>query len=275
MISVLILTLNEEANIQSCLDAVKWSDDIVVFDSFSTDRTVEIARANGARVVQRKFDNERDHRRASLAVGFKYPWVFNPDADEICTPELRDEMQQAVADRTCPQVAYRFRRKDMFMGRWIRHASLYPTWLARLFQPDKVTFERTINLRYVFDGPEGQLESHFEHYSFNNGFTAWFDKHNKYSWHEAQESITSVESGRMPWGLLFSRRAVERRHALKELSFRMPLRPLGRFVYMYFVRLGILDGRAGLRFCTLIAIYEYMIVLKIRELQRRKRGLKL
>jgi glycosyltransferase involved in cell wall biosynthesis len=78
MISVLILTLNEEANLPACLESVKWSDDIVVFDSFSTDRTVEIARTAGARVIQRAFDNERDHRAASLRLPFKYPWVYNP-----------------------------------------------------------------------------------------------------------------------------------------------------------------------------------------------------
>jgi len=275
VISVLILTLNEEANIQSCLDAVKWSDDVVVFDSFSTDRTVEIARAAGARVVQRKFDNERDHRAASLEVGFKHPWVFNPDADEVCTAELREEMQRVVADTARQEVAYRCRFKNMFMGKWIRHASLYPTWVVRLFRPEKVKFERMINLRYVMDGPEGLLQSHFEHYSFNNGYGAWFEKHNKYSWHEAQESIKSISAGSMPWGLFFSGVAADRRRALKELSFRVPFRPWARFFYMYILRLGILDGRAGLRYCTLLTVYEYMIVLKIQELRRRAKGEKI
>jgi cellulose synthase/poly-beta-1,6-N-acetylglucosamine synthase-like glycosyltransferase len=106
-ISVLILTLNEEKNLPACLESVIWSDNVVVLDSDGRSNTVEIAREFGARVVQRKFDNERDHRLASLRLNFKHPWVFNPDADEICTRELRDEMQSIVKDTTRTEVAYR------------------------------------------------------------------------------------------------------------------------------------------------------------------------
>src|SRR4051794_36729019 len=95
--SVLILTLNEEQNLPRCLESVAWSDDVVVFDSFSSDRTVEIARAAGARVIQRRFDNERDHRSASLQVPFRHAWVYNPDADEVTPPELRDEILAAIS----------------------------------------------------------------------------------------------------------------------------------------------------------------------------------
>src|SRR5690348_11403726 len=109
--SVLILTLNEEKNLPRCLESVRWSDDVVVFDSYSQDRTVEIARAWGARVYQRQFDNERDHRDASLRVDFKHPWVFNPDADEVCTPELASEMGCVVADTARQEAAYRVRFK--------------------------------------------------------------------------------------------------------------------------------------------------------------------
>ncbi len=273
MISVLILTLNEEANIAACLDAVKWSDDVVVFDSNSTDRTVEIATAFGARVFSRKFDNERDHRKASIQLGFKHPWVFNPDADEICTPALRDEMLDVISQPGRPEVAYRCRFKNMFMGKWIRHSSMYPTWVVRLLRPDKLRFEREINLRYVPDGPEGRLRAHFEHYSFNNGFQAWFEKHNRYSSAEARESIKSLSSGKMPWLALFSGNSARRRHALKELSFRMPMRAFARFIYLYIFRMGFLDGRAGWRYCILLYFYEYMIVVKMDEIRRRQKGL--
>jgi len=279
VISVLILTLNEEANLLSCLEAVSWSDDIVVFDSYSTDRTVEIARARGARVIQRKFDNERDHRAASLQIGFKYPWLYNPDADELTPPALRDEMLQAVRDAAAQGAdspsAFRCRFKTMFLGRWIRFSSLYPTWVVRLFRPDKVRFERTINLRYVIDGPEGTLRQHFEHYTFNNGIHAWFEKHNRYALHEARESLQSLTAGGIPWRSFFSRHAADRRRALKELSFRLPCRPLARFFYMYVVKLGFLDGFAGFHYCVLLAVYEYMIVLNVLELRRRQQGLKL
>lgn len=271
MISVLILTRNEERNLPAVLANVSWSDDIVVFDSFSTDRTVEIAKAAGARVIQREFDNERNQREASLRVGFKHAWVYNPDADELAEPELIREMQEAVNRIDRGAVAYRVRFKTMFFGRWIRHSSLYPTWVIRLFRPECVSFEREINLVYVIKGPEGRFNSHFLHYTFNNGISAWFDKHNKYSDKEALESQRELR----PLGVcareLLSRSSVDRRRALKELSIRMPLRPFFRFIYMYFVRAGFLDGRAGLTYCTMLTAYEYMIVLKIREAKLRKR----
>ncbi len=270
MISVLILTLNEEANLPACLESVKWSDDIIVFDSFSTDRTVEIARAAGAQVFQRAFDNEREQRKDSLRLPFKYPWVYNPDADEITTPELRDEILKVIADPVRPEVAYRVRFKTMFHGRWIRRSSLYPTWVVRLFQPDKISFERTVNLRCLAHGLEGRLQNHFEHRTFNKGIAAWLDKHNHYSSQEAAESLRSLSSPSFKWGDLFSRAPVLRRRALKELSFRLPLRPLLRFFYMYFFRLGFLDGRPGLDYCLLLSMYEGMIVLKMREIRQMR-----
>lgn len=274
MISVLVLTLNEGKNLESCLEAVSWSDDIVVFDSYSTDRTLEIAKMTGARVIQSKFDNELDHRTASLKLNFKYPWVYNPDADEITTPELRDEMLTIVSDTKRTEVAYRVRFKSMFMGKWIRHSSLYPTWVMRLFKPEKIRFERTTNLTYIADGTVGFLQSHFEHYSFKNGLNSWIEKHNKYSWHEAQEAIKHIKEVRLDWfALLDFGDPVRRRHILKELSFRLPFRPTLRFLYMYFFRLGFLDGWPGLTYCRLLSMYEQMIVLKMKEIRRREKGL--
>ncbi len=270
MISVLILTMNEERNICACLEAVSWSDDVVVLDSGSTDKTLEIARSMGARILERPFDDENTHRSYSIhKIKFKYPWVYNPDADEITTPALRDEMLAAV--NTSQFVAYRVRFKTMFMGRWIRYASLYPTWVVRLFRPERISFSRNINLQYHVDGLEGRLEAHFEHHTFNNGFNAWFDKHNRYSWKEAQETVKSLDLG-FQWKHLILGNQVVRRKALKELSFRLPGRPLLRFIYMYFVKLGFLDGVRGWLYCCMLSVYEFMIVLKVRELKRRCSG---
>jgi glycosyltransferase involved in cell wall biosynthesis len=274
VISVLILTLNEEANLPRCLDSVRWSDDVVVFDSFSSDRTVEIARAAGARVVQRRFDNWAAHQNWALEnISFKHPWVYYSDADERVPPELRDEMLAVVRDFKRREVAYRLRYKNYFMGRWIRHCGIYPTWILRLFRPGKVRWERLVNPVALVDGPEGRLQAHFEHYSFNKGLNAWFEKHNRYSQQEAEESLKSLANGQWSLQHLLSRDAVARRRALKELSFRLPCRPLLRFAYMYFLRWGFLDGLPGYHYCRLLAIYEYMIVLKMKEIQRRERGL--
>jgi glycosyltransferase involved in cell wall biosynthesis len=275
VISALILTFNEERNLPACLKALEWCDDIVVLDSFSTDRTIEIAQAAGVRIVQRHFDTERNQRLFGLhQIGFRNPWVYLPDADEVTTPELRDEMLAAVADSTRAEVAYRIRPKTMFMGRWLRHSSLYPTWQLRLCRPERVRFDREINLRPVIDGVEGQLEAHYLHYTFNNGLTAWIDKHNRYSLVEARETINSLDHGHLHWrDLLPGAETVRRRAALKDLSARLPFRPLLRFLYMYFVRGGFLDGTPGYTYCCLVATYEYMIVVKVAEARRRDQGL--
>lgn len=273
MISVLVLTLDEEANLPACLESVRWSDDVVVLDSGSKDRTVQIAQSFNARVLSRPFDDERTHRTWAIhEIPFKYPWVYNPDADEITPRELADEMRETVAAPGRKEVAYRVRFKNMFMGRWIRHASLYPTWVLRLFQPARLTYERSINLRAIVDGTEGKLRGHFLHYSFNKGMDAWWEKHRRYAEQEAVESLRSLSQGSIPWSGLFSSETVTRRSALKELSFRLPFRPTLRFLYMYFWRLGILDGAAGLRYCRLLSQYEALIVRRMRELRRQASG---
>lgn len=272
-ISILILTKNEEINLPLCLEAATWTDDVVVLDSGSSDRTVDIARTFGARVYERSWDNEPAQRGHSLTLPFKYPWVYNPDADEIATPELIAEMRGAVADRTSDIACYRVRRKDMFMGRWLRHASLYPTWLPRLFRPDRIRFERLINMNYVTDGPEGRLREHMLHYSFNKGVTAWLEKHNIYSTAEAAEAIRVITRAGVDWSSLFSLSLIRRRKALKDLSFLLPMRPAFRFLYNYFIRAGFLDGRAGLAYCRLLMTYEFMIDIKVQELRRREKGL--
>ncbi len=275
MLSVLILTLNEEINLPRCLESLKWSDDLVVFDSFSTDRTVEIAKAAGARVVQRKFDNWAAHQNWAVQnIQFKHPWVYYSDADEVVTPELRDEILAVVA-RQPAEVVFRVRFKNMFMGKWIRWSSLYPTWVTRLFRPEKIRWEREANPVPIVDGATGFLQEHFLHYSFNKGMAAWLEKHNAYSSHEARESLKSLEQGKLSMGGLFSTNAPERRRALKELSFRLPCRPALRFLYMYLLRLGFLDGTPGYHYCRLLAFYEYMIVLKMKEIRRRQLGLPL
>jgi len=275
MISVLILTLNEERNLPACLESVKWSDDIVVLDDGSTDRTVEIAEAFGARVVRHSAGGERAQREYSIRkIPFKYPWVFNPDADEIAPGTLRDEMLRVVSDPSRDEVAYRVRFRNIFMGRWLKHSSLYPTWVVRLFKPEKISVEREINLNYVIDGKCGFLENDYYHYSFNKGLSAWFDKHNRYSDGEAVEALKMLGCGMIDWGgVVAFRDRVRHRKALKNLAWHMPCRAAGVFCYLYFVRLGFLDGIAGWRYCRMRAIYEYMIDLKVVALKRREKGL--
>lgn len=272
-LSILILTLNEEANLPECLQSVKWSDDIVVLDSFSNDRTVKIAEEMSARVVQRRFDNWSAHQNWAIEqIPFKHPWVFYLDADERMTEELRDELVSIARDPSRAAVAYYCGRRNMFMGRWIRHA-MPPGMIMRLFRPRHVRFERLVNPVPVIDGPHGYLRGMLVHYNFSKGISEWIEKHNRYSQLEAQEGMKLLLQPLEAQPGLFSADRALRRRALKNLSFRLPWRPFMKFLYLYIGQRGFLDGRAGFTYCMLQSFYEYMIVLKMRELERREQGL--
>ena len=157
------------------------------------------------------------------------------------------------------------------MGKWIRHA-MPPGMIMRFFKPTKIKFERLVNPVPVIDGPHGYLSNYFEHYNFSKGLTEWFDKHNKYSLLEAMEGM-KLRAKPVGFSAIFSGDRFDRRRALKELSFKLPMRTAIKFCYLYFLQRGFLDGRAGFTYCKLQSIYEYMIVVKMRELARRERGL--
>lgn len=274
-ISILILTLNEEINIADCIDAVSWSDDIVVFDSLSKDNSAAIATSKGARVIQRPFDDWSSHQNWAVQnIQFKHPWVLYLDADERCPPELAEELQM-LASTYSYHVAYRIRRKDFFMGVWLKHAQLYPTWLIRFFQPQKIRYERLVNPVANVDGSVGEAQAHIFHYPFSHGVTHWIARHNNYSDMEAKEWINSRKLNPFLLKPFLSTDPNARRKALKELFFRLPARPVIKFVYYYLVRRGFLDGKAGLAYSVLQAFYEYMIHLKVLEIQRRASGLPL
>jgi len=272
-ISIFIQTLNEEANLPSCLDSVAWSDDVVVLDSFSTDRTEEICKQRGARFFQRKYDGRGPHQNWAMEhIDWRHKWVFYLDADEHMTPELREEIEAIAADPSEQRVAFYCGRRNMFMGRWLKR-SMPPGHIMRFFQPPHIRFERLANPVPVIDGEWGYLKNHFIHYNFSKGIGEWFERHNRYSTYEAHETMKALKERPVQLRNLFASDAMTRRLELKNLSFRMPGRPFLKFLYMYFFRLGLLDGRAGLTYCTLQAIYEHQIVLKVRELKRVERGL--
>lgn len=271
-VSILILTLNEESNIAGCIESCSWADDIVVFDSLSKDRTREIALSKGARVVERAFDNYAAQRNAALTqVTYKHPWVLMVDADERVPPDLAAEIAASI-DKTDPNIAiFRMRRKDFFLGRWLKRSSGYPTWFGRLMRVGQVRVEREINEEYIADGGIGYLQSHLHHYPFNNGVAYWFERHNRYSSMEAIAKV-SVQLDPVISRNMWSSDPVERRRSLKRLLYKVPFRPLIVFFYLYVVRLGILDGRAGFYFSRMRAIYEFLIDLKVLEAKRRQRG---
>lgn len=274
MISILILTRNEQHDLPDCLASVAWSDDIHVFDSFSTDSTVAIAEAAGARVSQRAFDNWSAHQNYALAnLPFRHPWVFYLDADERVTPDLHHSLLQAVEDPRA-NVAFRVQRRDFLNGRWLQHVQTSPFYL-RLFRPEKMRYERLVNPISVADGSVGEVSGYLDHLPFSKGIGHWIDRHNKYSAFEAQQIVENRAAHAAAGGPAFSLRAAfferdfhRRRFHQKELFYRLPARPLIKFLVLYIAKRGFLDGSAGLAYATLQSIYEYFIVLKTKELLR-------
>jgi glycosyltransferase involved in cell wall biosynthesis len=273
-VSVLILTLNEEANLADCIDSCAWSDDIVVFDSRSQDGTREIALSKGARIVERDFDNYAAQRNAALStVTYKNPWVLMVDADERIPEDMAAEIAVRLTQTDPETVMFRMRRKDFFLGQWLRRSSGYPTWFGRLVRKGRVRVEREYNEEYIADGKIEHLNSHLHHFPFNRGITYWFERHNRYSSMEAIAKM-KVQTGPFVASAMFSSDPTTRRRTLKRVLNRMPLRPLIVFLYLYVVRLGVLDGRAGYYFSRMRASYEFFIDLKVVETQRRQRGLR-
>lgn len=272
-VSVVILTKNEEINLERCLAALTFSDDIVLYDSFSTDRTVEIARAHpNVTVVQRKFDNWAAHQNWGVQnIPFKHPWVLYVDADEVIEPALAEEAQQH-ADPASSLSAYKMRRKDMFMGRWLKRAQMYPVWIVRLFRPSKIRYERLVNPIAIVDGPTGELQNHIIHYPFSKGVEQWFERHNSYSSFEAAELMKVRAGKRQPTGKIFSRDSNDRRAALKDLYYRMPFRPQIKWFYYMLVRWAWLDGKPGIAYARMVYLYEYMATIKVMELKAREKG---
>ncbi len=269
MISVLILTRNEEQDLPGCLASVAWCDDIHIFDSESTDRTVAIARAAGAQVTTRAFDGYARQRNAALQLPFRHAWVLVLDADERPTTELSAEMQMAVTAAAPTVAGFRMRRRDYLWGRWLKHAQLTP-YYVRLIKPGRAHYRRDINEIVEVDGAIGELGAPLDHLAFSKGLTHWIAKHNAYSTKEA-ELLASGDAvhGASLRQALFGANFHERRVAQKALFYELPGRPLIKWLYMMFVRGAVLDGRPGVTYATLQAFYEYLIEAKRREILRR------
>lgn len=280
MISVLILTKNEEQALPACLASVRWSTDIWVLDSGSTDRTRAIAEAAGAHVVERSFDNWAAHQNwALLHIPFRHPWVFYLDADERVSPQLAISLQQTVTEAadtahlhapltTAPHVAYEVHRRDFMDSTWLRHAQM-STFYVRLFRPERIHYERLVNPVTHVDGATGRLHGYLDHYPFSKGVGWWITRHNDYSTREAQQLLQNradASAFRLS-SALFEKDLQTRRKQQKLLFYRLPGRPLLKFFYLYIVKRGFLDGAAGFRYATLQSIYEYLIVLKTHELE--------
>jgi len=247
-LSVITLTLNEERNIADCLESVRWADEIVVLDSGSTDRTVEIARRYTEKVMLLEWKGYGAARNEALkhATG---EWILWLDADERVTPELEGEIRGIVADEESSYDGYLVARRAYFLGRWIKHSGWYPSRIVRLFKRGKGVFtESQVHERLELNGRLGTTRNDILHYT-DPDLEHYFSKFNRY---------TSLAAADL---------AAAGRHAS---LFDLLTRPPFLFVKMYFLRLGFLDGVHGLILALLSAGYVLTKYAKLWELTNSK-----
>lgn len=269
-VSIVILTFNEADNIERCLRALSWCDDIWVIDSFSTDGTEAIAKALGVNVIQRGWLSFADQRNFALDhLPLRNEWVLHLDADEYVTSKLAAVLSK-IADDNCAATkftAYEVPFRMLFMGRWLRYGGTCPNCQVRFGRKDALRFVQIGHgqREKLTHGLLGRLNESIFHFNFSKGIGSWITKHAVYARDEAKQAQNGAqESINFSQGLALSTRL---RRKIKYFTLDMPGRPLLRFFYMYVLRLGFLDGRAGFHYCLLVSIYEYFTVLQRREVR--------
>ena len=267
--SVVVLTLNEERDLPACLGSLQGCNDVVVLDSGSTDGTAALARAAGARVFVRAFDNfagQRNHAQREIPV--RHPWVFHLDADELMTPELDAECR-AASNRTDVDGFYVAPRM-LWAGHWIRRSTDFPAWQARFVRAPKFEFIEVGHGQREAPGMRlDRLQANYLHDLSSGGEAEWLDRHRRYARAEARHLVASGPV--RDWHRIFSRDPLLRRRALKRISYVLPGRPLLRFLYQYLLRGGFLDGPAGLHYCRLLAQYERFTSAELKQLRAQSR----
>ena len=272
MVSVLILTRNEAADLPACLASVAFSDDVHVLDSFSSDATVALATAAGAQVTQRVFDDYATHRNFGFTLPFRHPWLLILDADERIPGALAAQIQATLALVPEATSAFRLRRRDFLFDTWLEHAQMTPFYI-RLVRLGRARWTRSVNEVLEIDGAIESLSEPFDHFPFSKGIAHWVEKHNRYSDMEAR--IIYAQSGLRNPSLRTALRDPDfhtRRLHQKALYYKLPARPLIKWLYMVVLKGAILDGAAGLTYATLASFYEYLITIKTKELRLHATG---
>jgi glycosyltransferase involved in cell wall biosynthesis len=248
-LSVIVITRDEEAQIERALRSVRWAEEIVVVDSGSTDRTVEIARAHADRVVHRDWEGfgRQKQRALDLATG---RWVLSIDADEEVTDELKRSIESAVGG-TGPEVGYRIQRHTRFFGAWFGARGWRREWRLRLFRRDVARFsDSEIHERVLLDGPVGRLDGALLHYHFRD-LAHQVAKLNQYSTTGARQRF-----GR-------GKRCGPAQPVLRGASY---------FAKQYLAHGGFLYGRAGFLDAWMGAMYGFLTYAKLWELTREERA---
>lgn len=273
MIDVMIIAFNESLNLPHCLAALQgWTNRIFVIDSGSTDGTQDIARSFGATVIHHDWEGYARQKNWGLNnLPFEAPWLLIIDADEVITPKLKEHLA-AIARKdaaTVPENGFFLNRVTYFLDRPIKHCGYFPSWNLRFFKRGAGRYEdREVHEHMIMPDPVGYIREPMIH-DDRRGLEHYIAKHNRYSTLEARALFEEMQRGpnRKDEANLSSG---SRRHRWlkRHVMPRVPFPSLWRFLYMYIIRLGVLDGRAGFEFCRFISVYDYMVALKLRDLRR-------
>lgn len=276
-ISVIVLTYNEEQNIEACLESLAgWAGEIFVVDSGSTDSTVDIARRQGATVVNHPFENySRQRNWAQENLPLAFDWVFHIDADERATPELVSSIRELFGHGDpAGWDGVLISRRTVFLGRAIMHGGHYPAWHLRLFRHRVGRCEdRLYDQHFVVNGATRRVTGDLIDV-ITSDLTVWLTRLARWGAAEAEEELDSRGAGAK--GRMIGRingTPIERRRWLRTAVYgRTPLflRAFAYFVYRYFIRFGFLDGTEGLVFHFIQGcVFRFYIDAKIYEQGRR------
>lgn len=275
LISVIILTKNEEANLLNCLNSLqKLNAEIFIVDSGSTDRTVEIAQKARCQVFEHPFENQAKQLNWAIQnLPIATPWLMRLDADERLTPELAEELKLVLPQTSDDITGYQVKRRVFFMNRWIRHGGYYPTWLLRIWRTGLGTCEQRWMDEHILLS-QGKV-ANLQHDIIDDNkkdLSFWIDKHNHYADREVKDLLNMVVEQDDPLlkkGQLSQ--ASQRRWIKKNFYGRSPLflRAFLYFLMRYTIGLGFLDGREGLIFHFLQGFwYRFLVDAKIYEINR-------
>lgn len=271
-VAVIILTFNEEKNLPHALESVVgWAKEIYVVDSFSTDKTVDIALSyeqNGVWVVQHAFENYSAQWNWALThLPIVAEWTLKLDADERATPAFCREVDDKIGRVSVDVHGFYFKRILFFMGQPLHHGGYSDNYVLHLWRTGKAVFEdRSVNEHALIRGRSDKLQSVVEHHDFKS-ISDWIAKHNRYSSLEAINMMSGNVNGGISPRLLGS--PDERRMFFRHAYRKIPARAFLYFLYRFVFRLAILDGMPGFRYTFLHACYRYWTELKIIEAEIR------
>ncbi len=244
-LTAVILTLNEAEHIQACINSLSWTDQVVVFDSHSQDKTVALAQAAGAAVLQSPFENYAQQRNAALAA-VQTDWVFFVDADERGTPELGVEIRQVIESR--PEMGWYVPRHNYIFGKLTTGAGWYPDYQSRLFKHGKVHYERPVHETAVVDGAIGHLENPLIHFNYRDSD----------HFHSTQAKYTDYDA------------SILQQKGIHPRPHNYVLQPLRQFWWRFVTLYGYKDGLHGLRLSLYMAYYEWIKYRKLAYLWKNR-----